>query len=935
MPSSSCDSLNPNQYLDIFLRKHYFKKTSVNKDEKSTHTKMSGGTFKIPDEKLEEFFQLYSSAVKDGSADLCLTEMNRELTPIKIDLDFRYMADTLDRRYKIDHICTFVSSYLVEIERWVNFDVVTDPDYLQQMKYAFVMEKTAPSWKNQEGGEAKDGIHIMFPFVVLEPAIQHKIRENVYKGVKEAFHDMQLTNSPADIVDRQVIEHNAWLMYGSKKPSSVSPYKLTHIITRKPDGTIGPISQDIVDAYSLDQLIRILSIRSHYADPSPIHIGMQDEVKGLNKQHQLKKNIRIKKLQAKRIPLKDSELKIVRDIVKLLNPSRASNRPNWIEVGWCLHNIDDRLLQDWIQFSQLDTNYVDTAEEDCTNEWANMEFGTLSQGSLRHWAKTDDPEGYTTILQEEVKQNVMQSISNPFHSGDEQIDDIMEKMKISETDVARVVHGMYKHEFVCVDPKRNRYYQFSNHRYREINGSIILRQRLSNEVFKVYKSYLNKQIDELTNASQYSKKDKKVKKMLGIMSSLSTTRFKNNVMTECLELFYDPNGRSQDFVTRLDENHNLLGCENGVFDLQKMEFRDGNPDDFIAFSTKNNYIQHNWDDPIIKEIMGFLTTVFPQEALRKYVLKLLASFLNGANPNEKFWIFEGVGSNGKSKIIELFELAIGDYAGKLPISLLTKKRGDSGNATPELARTKGLRFVVMQEPDQHTKINVGLMKELTGGDRITVRALYEMPFEFKPQFKMVLTCNHLPDLPHDDEGTWRRIRSVQFQSKFVDAAQVDPSKHYYKKDEALAKKLVDWKEGFLWMLLETYKTEFKKSLGFTEPECVTKATRQYQNNQDILFDFVESHVREDVPNSVIRFRDMYDHYKEWHIDNNIAGKPKSNKVIKEYFTKLWGPPVKVQKFVVWKNKKLKLDEADESDGEELDEAHEVDNTVKSIMTEGL
>ena len=52
----------------------------------------------------------------------------------------------------------------------------------------------------------------------------------------------------------------------------------------------------------------------------------------------------------------------------------------------------------------------------------------------------------------------MQSISNPFHSGDEQIDDIMEKMKISETDVARAVHGMYKHEFVCVDPKRNRYY---------------------------------------------------------------------------------------------------------------------------------------------------------------------------------------------------------------------------------------------------------------------------------------------------------------------------------------------------------------------------------------------------------------------------------------------------------------------------------------------
>ena len=55
--------------------------------------------------------------------------------------------------------------------------------------------------------------------------------------------------------------------------------------------------------------------------------------------------------------------------------------------------------------------------------------------------------------------------------------------------------------------------------------------------------------------------------------------------------------------------------------------------------------------------------------------------------------------NGKSKLIELTNLVLGDYGGGLPV-LITGKRASSNSATPEMERTKGLRLVVMQSQNK-------------------------------------------------------------------------------------------------------------------------------------------------------------------------------------------------------------------------------------------
>lgn len=191
-------------------------------------------------------------------------------------------------------------------------------------------------------------------------------------------------------------------------------------------------------------------------------------------------------------------------------------------------------------------------------------------------------------------------------------------------------------------------------------------------------------------------------------------------------------------------------------------------------------------------------------------------------------------SNGKSKIYDLFQKAIGDYYCILPVSLITQKRAASNAAQSELERTKGRRFAVMQEPGENEKINIGLMKELTGGDRILARGLFKEPVEFRPQFKMVLTCNELPEVPSDDGGTWRRIRVIEFKSKFVEK----PTKsHEFPLDVELSDKFENWAPVFISMLLEHHKLIDPKNV--PEPMDVRIATESYKKNNDVVGQYVE------------------------------------------------------------------------------------------------
>jgi P4 family phage/plasmid primase-like protien len=240
---------------------------------------------------------------------------------------------------------------------------------------------------------------------------------------------------------------------------------------------------------------------------------------------------------------------------------------------------------------------------------------------------------------------------------------------------------------------------------------------------------------------------------------------------------------------------------------------------------------------------------------------------------------------------------------------LTQKRAASNATTSELARSKGKRFACLQEPSEDEKLNIGLMKELTGGDKIQARALFKEPIEFKPQFKMILTCNHLPNVPSDDGGTWRRIRVVEFTSKFTDNPDPNNPNHFLA-DTELSQKFADWKEHFMALLIEYYKKY--KTEGIFEPEEVLKCTKEYQRNNDNFLEFIEQEV-EANERGFLSANDAFTKFSFWIKENAPGFKVSSKKIFTTSLEKILGKSVTVSKMVGWKGYNFKSDMAAEED----------------------
>jgi phage/plasmid-associated DNA primase len=131
------------------------------------------------------------------------------------------------------------------------------------------------------------------------------------------------------------------------------------------------------------------------------------------------------------------------------------------------------------------------------------------------------------------------------------------------------------------------------------------------------------------------------------------------------------------------------------------------------------------------------------------------------------------------------------------------------------------------EPESGYKLNTNFVKLLTG-DILKARGLYVNKEEaIKPSYNIFVCCNTLPNFDAYDEGIARRIRMIEFKTKFVE----NPTRRHemqVKKYTAEEERTIE--EGLMKMLVDRYKDLKNACYNYKEPGELRRLRKMYTND---------------------------------------------------------------------------------------------------------
>jgi putative DNA primase/helicase len=290
----------------------------------------------------------------------------------------------------------------------------------------------------------------------------------------------------------------------------------------------------------------------------------------------------------------------------------------------------------------------------------------------------------------------------------------------------------------------------------------------------------------------------------------------------------------------------LLNCDNGTVDLKTGALQEHRRDDRLTKTIGIPYDQSATCPAFVK----FLNDVMDgDQTMVDYLQRVIGYSLTGDTSEDCLFILHGAGANGKSTLLDTLQTLLGPFSAQVQSeSFMIQK---TQTVRSDIARLDGARFAVSSESEKGHRFAESLIKQLTGGDKVTARQLYSAEFEYKPQFKIFLGTNKRPDIKGTDNGIWRRIHLVPFDVTFAGE----------KQDKGLREKLKAELPGILaWAVRGCLA--WQEAGGLRPPTKVTGAVSSYRSDMDSLQRFLDERCVIEA-DAILAKKDLYDAYVLW------------------------------------------------------------------------
>ena len=269
-----------------------------------------------------------------------------------------------------------------------------------------------------------------------------------------------------------------------------------------------------------------------------------------------------------------------------------------------------------------------------------------------------------------------------------------------------------------------------------------------------------------------------------------------------------------------------LNVNTGTVDLHTGELRDHRPEDLL---TKLAPVDFD-PDATTEKWQAHLDLFLPEKNVQRQLQRDLGLALPGVTLEEWFDIWWGSGKNGKTTTSRVIQEVLGDYTKRAAPNLLIQSKWD--RHPTELAALEGARLVFSVEVDRGNKLAESRIKELTGGDGVEARGMYQDFRPIKATFSFIMLVNHKPQIEGTDEGTWRRVRLIPW-TETISAEAKRPQEEVVNELVSegpgvlnwILAGLRDWQTDHDWMaedvqiVTEAYREESDKIGPFLRLKC--------------------------------------------------------------------------------------------------------------------
>lgn len=233
----------------------------------------------------------------------------------------------------------------------------------------------------------------------------------------------------------------------------------------------------------------------------------------------------------------------------------------------------------------------------------------------------------------------------------------------------------------------------------------------------------------------------------------------------------------------MNDYDDLICFENCILDLNTFKEIQFSPDFYFNTKTSIAYDSRAVNFPVFSK---FLNTTFKDssfsnsdEATINIIKQIGGYLLYPKSPAEMMFIFLGNGANGKSVLIEIFQMLF-------PKECLTGfNLSTLSEDSKELDRLMISRFNSATET-RGDYINPERLKQIISGEYIELKRKHKETVGFIPQTKVIVASNTHPAFNDPSGGTDRRCYYINFNTKFVSKSEYenmsDEGKKFFRRE---------------------------------------------------------------------------------------------------------------------------------------------------------